>query len=99
MTSSPKSPNPPQPGKTPGRGFPVVEEEVLKHKKHKPSMHVAALNITSMMDLVLNLLLFFVLSASFALSEGVMPATLPTGGGEGAGVGEDLLLVFLEGGL
>jgi biopolymer transport protein ExbD len=38
---------------------------------------VAALNITSMMDLVLNLLLFFVLTASFAATEGVLPAMLP----------------------
>ena len=69
------------------------DDEPRKARKHKTSIRVAALNITSMMDLVLNLLLFFVLSSSFALTEGSMPATLPTGGpgeGPGAPVAEEL---------
>ena len=90
MTSTPNNPGfPPQPPKRPAAPHSAIEEEVKKRLKHKPSIRVAALNITSMMDLVLNLLLFFVLSASFAMSEGNLPATLPTGGGTGAGLADD----------
>jgi biopolymer transport protein ExbD len=63
-------------------------DEVKKKRKKKPTIRVAALNITSMMDLVLNLLLFFVLTASFAASEGILPAKLPTGGGGGGAPAE-----------
>src|SRR5690348_12534287 len=68
---------------------PAGDEEVVRKRKHKTTIRVAALNITAMMDLVLNLLLFFVLSASFQMAEGIIPATLPTGGpGEGGGASE-----------
>jgi biopolymer transport protein ExbD len=65
-------------------------DDVKKKRKHKANIRVAALNITSMMDLVLNLLLFFVLTASFAASEGILPANLPTGGGGGGAAAEIL---------
>ncbi|MCX5659345.1 MAG: biopolymer transporter ExbD [Planctomycetota bacterium] len=55
-----------------------------KRKKHKVSIKVAALNITSFMDLTFNLLLFFVLTASFSIGEGVVPADLPVGSGGAA---------------
>lgn len=64
---------------------PIGDEIVKRRRKHKPVIRVAALNITSMMDLVLNLLLFFVLTSNFSLGEGVLPATLPTGGPGAAG--------------
>jgi len=51
--------------------------EARRVRRKAPSTKVAALNITAMMDLVLNLLLFFVLSASFAMAEGGLPAKLP----------------------
>jgi biopolymer transport protein ExbD len=63
-------------------------DELKKQRRKKPVIRVAALNITSMMDLVLNLLLFFVLTASFAASEGILPAKLPTGGGGGGPAAE-----------
>lgn len=58
-------------------------EDAPKRVKHKPNIRVAALNITSFMDLTFNLLLFFVLTANFASAEGVLLATLPKGGGGG----------------
>lgn len=54
-----------------------------RKKKQKVSIRVAALNITSFMDLTFNLLLFFVLTASFSIGEGVVPADLPLGGSGG----------------
>src|SRR5687767_1852954 len=97
MAGSSSAPEPVQP---PLRGPATVHalgdapsaagEEVFKRRKHKTNIRVAALNITSMMDLVLNLLLFFVLTANFSISEGVIPATLPTGpGGDGPPVNLD----------
>jgi len=64
-------------------------EEVVRKRKHKTTIRVAALNSTAMMDLVLNLLLFFVLSASFQMAEGIIPASLPTGGPGGGGSAAD----------
>ncbi len=40
---------------------------------------VGQLNLTSMMDVTFQLLIFFVLTAAFALNEGVLRADLPTG--------------------
>ena len=59
------------------------EEAPKRVKKHNPNIRVAALNITSFMDLTFNLLLFFVLTANFASAEGVLLATLPKGSGGG----------------
>ncbi len=39
------------------------------------------LNLTPMLDVAFQLLIFFVLTASFALGEGILPADLPTGQG------------------
>ena len=59
-------------------GVDGVTEQRRPRRKAAPTK-VAALNITAMMDLVLNLLLFFVLSASFALAEGGLPADVAGG--------------------
>jgi biopolymer transport protein ExbD len=59
------------------------DEPRKKAVKHKTNIRVAALNITSFMDLTFNLLLFFVLTANFASAEGVLLATLPKGSGSG----------------
>lgn len=61
------------------------EHTVKRRRKKAAAIKVAALNITAFMDLTFNLLMFFVLTASFASAEGVLPASLPNrpGGGEG----------------
>lgn len=64
-------------------------EHTPKRKRKKAAaIKVAALNITAFMDLTFNLLMFFVLTASFSAAEGVLPASLPNrpGGGEGVSV-------------
>jgi biopolymer transport protein ExbD len=67
-------------------GRDVTTEDIPKrHHPHKSSIRVAALNITAFMDLTFNLLLFFVLTASFFLPEVVLPADLPSGGSAGTG--------------
>jgi biopolymer transport protein ExbD len=63
----------------------TIVEEPVRRRRHAVAIRVAALNITAMMDLVLNLLLFFVLTANFSISEGSLPADLPAGTGGGAG--------------
>lgn len=64
----------------------ATDSEPVKKRRRKPAtIRIAALNITAFMDLTFNLLLFFVLTASFAGAEGILPATLPAGGGPGSG--------------
>ncbi len=102
MTDLGPTPRPPQPPlSAPGSGPGAVhdlgaaiagapeptEGEPRRPRKHKVSIRVAALNITSFMDLTFNLLLFFVLSARFMSAEGVLPADLPSGSSGGAAVG------------
>jgi biopolymer transport protein ExbD len=67
------------------------DQESTPHRRKRVTLRVAALNITSMMDLVLNLLLFFVLTASFAAGEGTLPARLPKipGPDDEVGLGEN----------
>jgi biopolymer transport protein ExbD len=58
----------------------VEGTETTHHEKRKkPKQGVAQLNLTSMMDVCFQLLIFFVLTASFAMGEGILPADLPTG--------------------
>lgn len=45
----------------------------------RPRRHGAKLNITSMLDITFLLLIFFVLTASFAVDEGVLATELPRG--------------------
>ncbi len=68
MSITPSHPpvQPPMSGPSAVHSLATPDDEPRKARKHKTSIRVAALNITSMMDLVLNLLLFFVLSSSFA---------------------------------
>lgn len=61
----------------------VAETETVHHasqsKKHRPISRMGELNLTSMLDVIFLLLIFFVLTASFALGEGILPADLPRG--------------------
>jgi biopolymer transport protein ExbD len=57
-------------------------EEEHKRKKRKPTnIRVAALNITSFLDMSFCLLTFLILSASLTAPEGVLSAKLPQGEG------------------
>lgn len=48
-------------------------------KKRRRGGGVKELNLTSMLDVTFQLLIFFILTASFALDEGVLAANLPEG--------------------
>lgn len=56
----------------------TVHHESTKKKRAKPR-GVSQLQLTSMMDVVFQLLIFFILTANFAIDEGVLPADLPQG--------------------
>lgn len=69
--------------------FPTVPEHGHKRhrrrRRHKPDVRVAALNITSFLDMSFALLTFLILGASFALAEGALSAKLPKSGQGGEG--------------
>ena len=82
-----------QPEKTPKQPTPqpIVpvaqsEEEVVRHKsaRRKRGLRPAKmqLTLTSMIDVIFQLLIYFVVTASFAIDEGVLTATLPKGTGQ-----------------
>jgi len=48
-------------------------------RKREPERGVRQLNLTSMLDVTFQLLIFFVLTANFAMNEGVLAADLPQG--------------------
>ena len=58
----------------------VVHHELASKKRARPR-GVAQMNLSSMLDVCFQLLIFFVLTATFAVGEGVLPADLPTGSG------------------
>lgn len=65
----------------------VEETETIHHesiqqkrRKSKPKQ-MEELNLASMLDVCFQLLIFFVLTASFAKGEGYLPADLPAGSG------------------
>jgi len=62
----------------------VEDTETVHHKPHKKKVPkgVKEMNLTSMLDVCFQLLIFFILTASFAVGEGVLPAELPTGQGK-----------------
>lgn len=60
----------------------VRDSETVHHIQRKgrdAERRVGQLNLTSMLDVTFQLLIFFVLTAVFALNEGVLRADLPTG--------------------
>lgn len=64
----------------------VSDTETVHHesrsKRHRPIGRMGELNLTSMLDVIFLLLIFFVLTASFALGEGILPADMPRGESE-----------------
>jgi biopolymer transport protein ExbD len=74
-----------------GRGpasSPVVENTRRRKRRarHKPSIQVRALNITSFLDMSFALLTFLILGASFSPTEGSLKAKLAGGTGPGTAV-------------
>lgn len=61
----------------------VAATETVHHeasaKKNARPKGVGQLQLTSMMDVVFQLLIFFILTANFAVDEGILPADLPQG--------------------
>ncbi len=62
---------------------PAVDETVHheSHTKRVPPKGIRDLNLTSMLDVCFQLLIFFILTASFAKGEGFLAADLPLGQG------------------
>jgi len=52
-------------------------------KRDRPQHRVASLQLTSLLDLVFLLLIFFVLTSAYQVSEGVLPAEMPSGADSG----------------
>lgn len=61
----------------------VHHESLRQKRKKKTPKKLEELNLTSMLDVCFQLLIFFVLTASFAKGEGYLPADLPAGSGVG----------------
>ncbi len=61
-------------------------ETVHHEKRHKRDMRPASmtLNLTSMIDVVFQLLIYFILTIAFVMGEGIITANLPTGSGVAA---------------
>ncbi len=63
----------------------VEKSETVHHdtprKKQKKQNKVADMNLTAMLDVCFQLLIFFILTASFTVGEGILPAYLPFGQG------------------
>jgi biopolymer transport protein ExbD len=69
-------------GEAEGHAAEGEHDEEPKRKKRKPTnIRVAALNITSFLDMSFCLLTFLILSASLTAPEGVLSAKLPKGEG------------------
>lgn len=67
----------------PGENVGVEEEGVEHTSRRRSSVHdkPGSLNLTSMIDVVFQLLIYFVVTASFAQGEGIIIAKLPQSGG------------------
>lgn len=58
----------------------MEDTETVHHvKRGKRPKKMGELNLTSMLDVCFQLLIFFVLTASFAVGEGILSAELPSG--------------------
>jgi len=66
----------------------TVHHESARKKRGKGPHRVGELNLTSMLDVCFQLLIFFILTASFTKGEGLLPAHLPEGQGQTADVEE-----------
>ena len=67
--------------------LPQTHEDVVHHKRRKRTKGDESemqLRLTAMIDVVFQLLIYFVVTASFALDEGILTTQLPTGSGTGS---------------
>lgn len=65
---------------SPGKAAPTDPAEVMPQRGKKPKERgIRQLNLTSMLDVTFQLLIFFILTANFAVDEGVLAADLPQG--------------------
>ena len=56
-----------------------------RKKRHKLERNEITLNLVAMLDMSFNILIFFILTANFAVGEGILTAKMPKGGsGEAA---------------
>jgi biopolymer transport protein ExbD len=64
---------------------PETEDQPEAERKRRAPREPASmqLNLTSMIDVIFQLLIYFVITASFAVEEGAIAAKLPKGSGEG----------------
>lgn len=64
----------------------VASTETVHHesrsRKQRPLSRVSDINMTPMLDVCFLLLIFFVLTASFNVGEGILPADMPSGEAE-----------------
>ena len=64
----------------------VPDEQVPHHvsprKRRRHSNAIGQLNLTSMIDVIFLLLIYFVVTSNFRVNEGVLTATLPQGSGK-----------------
>ncbi len=60
------------------------DDATIHHEKRKREMAPARMqvNLTSMIDIVFQLLIYFIVTASFVMDEGLLNANLPQTGGE-----------------
>jgi biopolymer transport protein ExbD len=77
----------------------TVHHVSAKERRKKQTAQVGQLNLTSMMDVVFQLLIFFVLTAQFVIDEGIIPADLPQGQAtptESVELPKEPLIIFLR---
>jgi len=86
MAEQPFHPVPQQsPSHTPGAVQAKSQEQVVHHvsqrKKRKSDPARMTLNFTAMIDVVFQLLIYFIVTASFTIGEGIITAKFPQGTG------------------
>ncbi len=100
MSQTPGQPGQPTPGSTPGptTGQPpsaaavaaAPAQETVHHEPHKSrrkqSGNIMELNMTPMIDVVFQLLIYFIITSNFVPGEGIITATMPAGSGQAAEV-------------
>ena len=63
---------------------PTVHHESVRKKRGRGKAEITDLNLTSMIDVIFQLLIYFVVTASFMIDEGILTAKLPVGAGSPA---------------
>ncbi len=82
---------------TPPPDEPVVHHTTVREKRRKgPGQEKMELSLTSMIDVIFLLLIYFVITASFMINEGILSASLPQGPAVPQDVVDDKQPVFIE---